>query len=140
MASSTGNIYGIYDLSGGAYEYVAAFDTKGTSWSYSDSSSWAAAGKTSTKWATAYENGTTTSTGDQIYKTSKTGDMTKEVKKDTSSNSSLFTDYTNVVFSSGPFAHRGGSYDYGVHAGVFYASDDNGRRYDSHGFRVALAP
>ena len=45
MASTTGNIYGIYDLSGGTCEYVAAFDTMGNEWRYSDSSSWADLGR-----------------------------------------------------------------------------------------------
>ena len=30
LASSTGNVYGIYDLSGGAYEYVASYYSEST--------------------------------------------------------------------------------------------------------------
>ena len=57
-ASSTGNIYGIYDLSGGRYEYVAAFDNESSS--LSPGSSFASTGGASTPYATAYTNGTST--------------------------------------------------------------------------------
>ncbi len=140
MASSTGNIYGIYDLSGGVYEHVAAFDIKGELWSHPDAATWAAAGKSSTKWATVYTNGTSNYDGVTIYTVSKTGDMTKEVKKNYSSSSSWFSDNAQVMGSNLPFVCRGNYYrDFGQ-TGVFSSDGCNGFEFSTGGFRVTLAP
>ena len=64
--SSTGNVYGIYDLSGGAYEYVAGYYKGG---SLSSGSSFADG--VNDKYATAYE-------GDSISTDYKYGDATYE--------------------------------------------------------------
>ena len=65
-ASSTGNIYGIYDLSGGAYEYVAGYDKSGST-TYVEGESYGLnmtkeakdedGNYISTKYITAYNNG-----------------------------------------------------------------------------------
>ena len=133
-ASSTGNIYGIYDLSGGAYEYVAAWDTKSSSLSYG--SSFASKGGASTKYATAYSNGTTTSIGTKIYEVGKTGDATKEVYT-LKNYSNWNNDQSAFLNSISPFFRRGGYYDNGSAAGVFFSRDNDGSY--TYGFRVVLA-
>ena len=137
-ASSTGNIYGIYDLSGGAYEYVAAFDTlSDSSYITNYGSSFASKGETSTKYATAYSNGTSTYYGTKIYEVGKIGDATKEVYTGNSYRN-WNNDYSNFLYSLFPFFRRGGYYYGGSDAGVFGSGSSYGRDDSVDGFRVVL--
>ena len=137
-ASSTGNIYGIYELSGGAYEYVAAFDTLSDSSNITNyGSSFASKGGPSTKYATAYSNGTSTYYGTKIYEVGKIGDATKEVYKG-SSDRKWNNDSSYFLYSSVPFFRRGGSYNHGSNAGVFSSSYNYGGVDSTGGFRVVL--
>ena len=113
--SSTGNVYGIYDLSGNAVEYVAA--------GYSNRSE---IGTTngSTKYATVY-NGTSASSA---Y---KYGDATYET-------SGWNSDGAYFVDSYSPFFYRGGYYYNDDIAGVFYFYSNNGNANDNISFRLAL--
>ena len=123
LQSTTGNEYGIYDLSGGAYEYVASYYNGSNS--LSNGSSFANNGGTSTKYATAY-------IGTTAKSSYKNGDATYET-------SGWNNDSADFVNSSFPFFLRGGDY-YGTSAaGVFSFSRDSGYSYGNVGFRVCLA-
>ena len=113
--SSTGNVYGIYDLSGNAVEYVAA--------SYSNRSDIETTNG-STKYATVY-------TGADVNTDYKYGDATFET-------SGWHSDFAFFVDSVYPFFKRGGSCDNGDFAGVFSFGDYGGDRYSSESFRLAL--
>ena len=102
--SSTGNVYGIYDLSGGVDEYVASYYTGGRS-SYLNNGSSFTNTKTSDEYSTAYTE-TDESTG---Y---KYGDATHET-------SGWHSDSASFVSSISPFFGRGGEYLNGDFAGVF---------------------
>ncbi len=132
-ASTTGNIYGIYDLSGGCWEYVAAFDNASSSLSYGNT--FASTNGQSTPYATAYTNGTDTNSGEKIYEIGKTGDATKEVY---SGSGNWNNDYSYVVCLSVPFFRRGGDYIIGSDAGVFYSHIYDGNSTTYHSFRVVL--
>ena len=118
--SSTGNIYGIYDLSGNAYEYVAGY--YGMSSNLINGSSFAKG--TSDAYSTAY-NGTTESSN-YIY-----GDTTYEMHRWNSDGASF-------VDSNLPFFVRGGYLYDGTSAGVFYFYYYDGSNSGSNGFRVCL--
>ena len=108
--SSTGNIYGIYDLSGNAYEYVAGY-YDGSS-NLTNGSSFADG--TSDAYSTAYSGITAESSykyGDATYETSRWN-----------SDSAYF------VGSGSPFFARGGYYNDESYAGVFLFSCSNGGR------------
>ena len=113
--SSTGNVYGIYDLSGNAYEYVAA--------AYSNRSE---IGTTngSTKYATVYD-------GTDVNTDYKYGDATYET-------SGWHSDSATFVLSYDPFFIRGGSCSTGDRAGVFFYSSSNGSATTFDSFRLAL--
>ena len=163
-ASTTGNVYGIYDMSGGAYEYVALFNSKDDDGGFSsygwdtignitgikstvDSSTKLTSG-TSTKYATKYDNKTTSSSSNSIiYTVGKIGDATKEVNIGGSQSLSNITEYYNwfsdcsyLTSSVYPVAIRGGSYDSGSLTGIFYAGDVDGYGYDRNSFRAVLVP
>ena len=102
LASSTGNVYGVYDLSGGALEYIAGY--------YKDASVSnvpSFADGTSDKYSTAY-NGT------EVKTAYKYGDATTETK-------SWHSDGAYFVSSNYPYFLRGGFYNFDSDAnGVFY--------------------
>ena len=105
-ASSTGNEYGIYDLRGGAYEYVAGYYKNGNS----NGSSFAKG--TSDEYSTAYE-------GTDVKIAYKYGDATMETKN-------WHSDYASFVNSGYSFFRRGGLYSSSSGgAGVFYFYGDN---------------
>ena len=146
-ASTTGNVYGIYDMSGGAWERVALFNSKDDNGRFS-SYGWDTIGNiagikntvnsetkltsgTSTKYATKYDNKTTSSNGNSIiYTAGKVGDATKEVNRGeieildysgvSTNNYNWFGDNIDLVESMYPFAARGGICN--GRAGVFYMS------------------
>ena len=110
LSSTTGNVYGIYDMSGGFWEYTAAFnrvDSKG----YLSTYGWTkATGLTttsgSTKYATAYKNEEDSSII-KCFEVSKIGDATKEVR---ASSNGWFNDYSEIIISIYPFIYRGGRF------------------------------
>ena len=119
--SSTGNVTGIYDLSGGSFEYVPAYYSGSSS--LSNGSSFA--DDSSDEFSTAY-------TGTSASSAYKPGDATYET-------SGWHGDSANFVYSNFPFFLRGGnSYNSSTVAGVFrfYRGDGS---YSSDGFRVCLA-
>ena len=99
--SSTGNIYGIYDLSGNAYEYVASYYKDGD---FLNANSTFTTG-TSDKYSTAYE-------GEAVNINYKYGDATYETVG-WNEDIDYFVDFDFAFF------HRGGDYDYDSDAGVF---------------------
>ena len=123
LQSTTGNEYGIYDLSGGAYEYVASYYNGSNL--LSNGSSFANNGGTSTKYATTY-------TGTTAKSSYKNGDATYET-------SGWNSDSAYFVKSYYPFFGRGCSYSYPSNAGVFYFGNANGSSGRDTGFRVCLA-
>lgn len=139
-ASTTGNVYGIYDMSGGVCDYVAAFDKNALS-TYVAGASYAlymtqeaknySGSYISTKYVTAYENGT--SNAYQFYITGKIGDASKETIK-------WFEDLNSICYSDSPCIRRGGNYSDGKYAGIFNIEGYNGAAVDTNSFRTVLCP
>ena len=119
--SSTGNIYGIYDLSGNAYEYVAGYYKEGD-FSYADSTF-------TTGTSDAYSTVYTGTTAESSY---KYGDATYETSR-------WNGDSADFVDSYSPFFSRGGYYYTSTIAGVFNFDDNNGSSDKAYSFRVCLA-
>ena len=149
--SSTGNVYGIYDLYGGAYERIAVFNSVDTSGYFSTKGWTSATGLTpdsaSIKYATKYNNTTSSSAGSNItYRVGKIGDAIKEVDtggeayKDTAVRyNNWFSDFSELVDSTNTFLERGGSFlDDESKSGIF-SSYSEGYRSDSIiSFRTVL--
>ena len=112
--STTGNIYGVYDMSGGAWEYVMG--------NYNDTIG--SAGFSSMPAAKYYDK-YTSSTG-------KTGDATTEI-------SGWYSDFVGFPDSSYPWFPRGGYYDDGALAGVFIFDISDGGAYDNQSARAVLS-
>lgn len=116
LQSSTGNVYGIYDLSGGASEYVAAFYNGSNT--LLNGSSFASNGGASTEYATAYID------------TSKLGDAINETNGWNSNG--------EFINSDSPFLTRGGDSNVGSDAGIFYFFNTIGDANSNSTFRMCL--
>ena len=119
--SSTGNIYGIYDLSGNADEYVAGY-YNGNDAKLDDGNAFASVNKSSDAYSTAYD-------GFNEKQNYKYGDATYETSG---------WNNDSAVFLSGSFFSRGGSYFVEASAGVFYFNSNSGYSVGSSSFRVSL--
>ena len=135
--STTGTVHGVYDMSGGAWEYVAAYVNNGNS-NLTNYGSSLVNGDAKTK--NVYSKGSSDSRdnnysansgkyGDAVYETSANGN---------SSSSSWYGDYSYFPGTSFPFFLRGGNYNNGTNAGVFYFAYHNGSSYSGYSFRPVL--
>ena len=135
--STTGTVHGVYDMSGGAWEYVAAYVNNGNS-NLTNYGSSLVNGDAKTK--NVYSKGSSDSRdnnysansgkyGDAVYETSANGN---------SSSSSWYGDYSSFPNTSSPFFRRGGSYVNGTIAGVFYFDNIYGDSYSDNSFRPVL--
>ena len=134
--STTGTVHGVYDMSGGAYEYVAAYVNNGNS-SLSNGES-LVNGDAKTK--NVYSKGSSDDRdsnysansgkyGDAVYETSVNGN---------SSNSSWYGDDSYFPDTNSPFFLRGAFYGAGTSGGVFYFDYEDGNSFNTYSFRPVL--
>ena len=129
-ASTTGNIYGVYDMSGGSDEYTACWDAKASILSDININGKAIDGTvyfsiegTSDRTKTAYYNGGS-GAGDRSQTVCKTGDAIKETW--IVGNYSWFDEMSNFAMSNYPFQTRGGSHLAETDAGLFCGNISKG--------------
>ena len=137
-ASTTGTVYGVYDMSGGAWEYVAAYVNNGNSNLTSYGSS-LVNGDAKTK--NVYSKGSSDSRDNNYSANSgKYGDAVYETSSNSSSpwNLSWYGDYSSFPSTDWPFFRRGGYYNSGTYAGVFCFGYNNGNSYSFRSFRPVL--
>ena len=116
--STSGNITGVYDMSGGAYEYVMG--------NYNN-----ATGDSGLNVSGVPVEHKDIYLGDDVD-ASHLGDALGET-------AGWYSDYVRFIDSYYLWFVRGGGYDYGVNTGVFYFSATTGLPYSDHGFRVVLS-
>ena len=121
LASTTGNITGVYDMSGGAFEYTMGnvSNASGSYTFYPSSSGFAGSWYTTStaKYVTTYANGS--SSADQVaYNRGRLGDATGEIVL--SSGSGWYSDYAAFPYSDGSWFSRGDFNYSSTEAGVFY--------------------
>ena len=134
-ASTTGTIYGIYDMSGGAWERVAAYVNNGilnnrsaivSAPSYMKDVYDMASGDS----RQANYEANSDVYGDAVYETSSSAN---------SDNGSWYGDNAYFPYSSASCFTRGGGYSYGSRVGVFYFAGNGGGETSSlYGFRPTL--
>lgn len=132
-ASTTGNVTGIYDMSGGAWEYVAAYVNNGND-NLSSNGSNLVNGSAKTKDVYSISSDSQSDNyniaanvyGDAIYEISWTYQ---------SSSGSWYDDYSHFPFSDVPFFLRGGGCDFASGSGLFCFGNSRG---GGGGFRPVL--
>ena len=141
-ASTSGNISGIYDMSGGAWEYVSSYITgKPGSSGFSTTT----LANYDSKYFDTYNVASTLTTYQYRILGDATGEMgpfKSYLDGDNSLrwHSSWYGDHSYFVDSSGPWFHRGGLYTYGVLCGAFFFGSYTGGTHSSVGFRIVLTP
>ncbi len=142
LASTTGNITGTYDMSGGANEYMASYISE----NYGESGFNATNIKNyDSKYFDVYLSNSTESSyqnrilGDATgemgpFVTFTDGDGTSRPHNKWYSNNSLFVD------SSLPWLNRGAAHYDGVLTGQFYFGRYTGTSYSTRSFRLVLTP
>jgi len=134
--STTGTIYGIYDMNGGKYEYVAAYVNNGHSNLTTYGSNIVGA---DLKYKDFYEVGSPENAQNN-YEASKDiyGDAIWETSKSGTGLTSWHTAYSSFVYSDNPWLIRGGGAGVSA-AGVFSFNHRNGSSLSNSSFRpVAL--
>ena len=135
--STTGNVYGVYDMSGGAWEYVAAYvdNGNGNLTNYGASLVNSSDSKTKNVYAKgssdSYENNYQQNKGvygDAVYETSTSG----------SGTTSWYSDFSSFPYSGYPFFARGGYCHSGSNAGVFHFDSNDGDGNVDASFRPVL--
>ena len=140
-ASSTGNIYGIYDLVGGASEFISASNSKEDNDNKRLTNNGGNIFTVSTD-STKYNSGSVgAARGFYIYYIGKIGDASKEVSTYGTSTADLYSGTVgwygaNLSFTSDvwPFGIKAGKY------GLFGLGNNGGTPEYYVSFRVALAP
>ena len=169
LASTTGNISGIYDMSGGAFDYVMGIMVDENVKPMSGRNSLYNSGFNGTFGCPTCDNdasGLTSLIGkydfpdkkyydtyayatvDKQYQRRILGDATGEMGPFANATyltqirqiSSWHADRAYFVWSNGPWVIRGGDHNYGSETGMFALGAANGSTYDSVGFRVVLTP
>ena len=148
VASTTGNRSGIYDMSGGSYEYVMGYTTGATTVGGSS--------KITSLYPNFFTDSTYTKYWDKYTATTMTqynlrilGDATGEMgpfasAKDpdnkSRNKSSWYEDHAYFVDSSSPWFLRGGTLTNGSAAGISAFTSNTGVIYATVSFRIVLTP
>ena len=133
-SSTTGNIYGIYDLSGGAWEYVSSYIDNGNFLLENFGSSIISA---SAKYKNVYEKATIDSQPTNYnLAINKKGDTIYEISSNTGGMYSWFDDINYMPETNYPWFTRGGAFH--DIPGAFNFSSIGGWPYNSGGFRPTL--
>ena len=129
VASTTGNIYGVYDMVGGAWEYIMGnFNSTAGNSGFSTFPN--------DKYINLYSSSIftgTNSTNNSLCTLATCGGQALYETKGWYHDSSYF------VISNTPWFRRGGSYNAGRGAGIFNSNSYSGTNNALYGFRVALA-
>ncbi len=142
-ASTTGNVTGVYDMSGGALEYVAAYVSEPKT----DNSGFTKEElqKIETKFVDVYDSESTINGHNKMILGDATGEMGpfdnyQDGDKSTRWHNSWYADFSAFADTSYPWFARCGSFSHGVVAGQFSFARYTGAVNEGHGFRITLAP
>ena len=153
-ASTTGNIYGVYDMSGGAYEYVMGnmkangnleqqsgyqntnnYNSGFTGVNY-DGTQVSGRAYPAAKYYDAYNYSTSNSDHSTCY---IPGDATYEVSQGDGKTNGWYSDYAYFVATGSPWFYRGGYFGDTTNAGVFNFYNTNGSTHTVLSFRLVLS-
>ena len=141
LASTTGNVTGVYDISGGASEYVMGNNSNATTgYTFFPSNSGFASGWYTTdtaKYVTTYAFDTVYN-NQKAYNRGRLGDATAETLLSASSSGGWYSDYAYFPYAFYAWFNRGGSYVNSSSAGVFYFFGIYGDSRSGSSSRAAL--
>ena len=132
-ASTTGNIYGVYDMSGGSSEYTMGNVVNSSNQFYPlNANNWSTTSTPLAKYYDSYTGGNNTS-----YTRGRLGDATVEMGP-TGHYGNWYSDYAYFPDSNYPWFERGSAFASGINAGAFSFYYNNGDANGGSSFRVSL--
>ena len=141
LASTTGNITGVYDMSGGAYEYTMGnISSVTTGYTFYPSSSGFANSWYTTdtaKYVTTYAQDTVYN-NQKAYNRGRLGDATAEVVFSTGGSGGWYSDYASLPYAFYAWFYRGAGYAASSKAGVFYSTYRDGFDHSDSSSRATL--
>jgi prepilin-type N-terminal cleavage/methylation domain-containing protein len=136
QASTTGNIYGIYDMSGGVSEYTSSYVDNGNAVLTSNgNSAYVADSKYKDVYTVAADD---TEPNNYALAVSLKGDAIYETSSSGSGSTSWNSDYSYMARTDVPWFERGGYYSRGSGAGAFFFDNFYGVANSYYGFRPVL--
>ena len=132
QASTTGNVYGVYDMSGGSNEYVAAYVANNNE-NLTNYGSSLVDGANYTK--DIYNSSGDTQLGNYNAAASKYGDTMFETSSLFRGSNSWYSDNSNFPYSVTPFFTRGANYGNTSGTGLFSFLSSVGNASSNYGFR-----
>lgn len=149
-ASTTGNITGIYDMSGGAREFAMGYNVKATTVGASSGITTHYSNFfTSSEWDKYYDKYENASSSYTVYNNRILGDATGELgpfatitDPDTTARqrSSWYNDFARMPYAGSPWFLRGYQLNTGTGSGIFAFQGSNGGANTAYSFRIVLAP
>ena len=152
-ASTTGNVYGVYDMSGGAHEYVMGNMVYSNGQQMSGSS--AAENNFNSAFTGYLGNDKTTFTGTYAFPSKryydkysygagstergKLGDTTVEMAPTKRYGGNWYGDDAGFVYADYPWVVRSGNYNSGVYAGAFYFGSHFGHADSTFSARAVIS-
>ena len=141
LASTTGNITGVYDMSGGTNEYVmgSISSASGSYTFYPSNSGFTSDWYTTNtaKYLTTYAYGTS-DTNLMAYNRGRLGDATSEIILSSGGTGGWYSDYAHNISSNNQWLNRGGFYGNTTEAGIFRYGGSNGTNHTGRSTRAAL--
>jgi hypothetical protein len=135
QASTTGNIYGIYDMAGGTPEYSSAYLNNGNGDLLQGSRVTGAIAQ----YKDVYTVGATDDqASNYALAINQRGDSLYETSNNINGSYSWFGDGSNMPVTTNPWFLRGGGYGWGTGSGVFSFVNYWGGSGSSYGFRPVL--
>ena len=137
-ATTTGNIYGIYDMSGGVTEKVAAYVDNGSKYLLTDGRNLYL--EKEEKYFDKYSlNGDDTIRNNYNAAKQINGDAIYETSSTVGGNFAWYTDTSSMPTGERCFFLRGGEMQEGTNAGIFSFLGSSGGLYSYSGFRITIS-
>lgn len=138
LGSTTGNLYGVYDMNGGASEYTAGYIASinpelGNFYAESMMQN-----QSSTKYYTVYKASTNETESDYEANKMVYGDAIAETSKLGTGYNSWFGETSIYIQKNVGFFLRSGGYDRGKYSGLFDFSNHSGHSIKNYGFHSIL--
>lgn len=128
-ASTTGTVYGVYDMAGGAWEYVMGVQASSGSTPTTSSTEFII-------WPNAkYYDLYTSGNSNLDYTRGKIGDLTRELNPSSGTGLSWNNDAARFVYTDAPIFLRGNNYTGADNSGIFAFGVDNGAGNENYTFR-----
>ncbi len=138
LASTTGNISGVYDMSGGAWEYVASYREDGNMLASTMDN--IIINSSFDEYLDKYSSESTITSYSKRILGDATGELGPFWNNGNYNQSIFFTDYAYFIENIFPWFARGGNNAYTTGAGEFYFNRASGGIATDNAFRLILTP